>query len=143
MGADRAHAAWCRWSWSSAAGSPAGDGEEDPARSPAGQALGRSRGGLTTELCRACDGRGLLLAVVVTPGNVTDSTVFDTVMDERGEGAPDLCRAPPSQPDAVVADKAYSSRGMHLVARSSARLALREACIGDADGSARNPSRRR
>lgn len=34
------------------------------------QALGRSRGGLTTKVHLACNGRGLPLAVVVTPGNV-------------------------------------------------------------------------
>ncbi|WP_435847893.1 IS5 family transposase [Streptomyces fradiae] len=92
-------------------GPAAGDELEDPARPSAGQALGRSRGGLTTKLHLACDGRGLPLAVVVTPGNVNDSTVFDTVMDElrvprTGAGRPRL------RPDAVVADKAYSSRAI-------------------------------
>lgn len=91
-------------------GAAAEDELEDPARPSAGQALGRSRGGLTTKLHLACDGRGLPLAVV-TPGNVNDSTVFDTVMDElrvprTGAGRPRL------RPDAVVADKAYSSRAI-------------------------------
>ncbi|WP_256338851.1 IS5 family transposase [Streptomyces sp. 2112.3] len=80
-----------------------------PARATTGQALGRSRGGLTTKVHLAGDGRGLPLAVVVTPGNVNDSTVFDEVMDvvrvpRAGAGRP-RCR-----PEAVIADKAYSSR---------------------------------
>ncbi|MFF9131462.1 IS5 family transposase [Streptomyces sp. NPDC014776] len=92
-------------------GAAAGDELEDPAPPSAGQALGRSRGGLTTKLHLACDGRGLPLAVVVTPGNVNDSTVFNTVMLElkvprTGAGRPRL------RPDVVVADKAYSSRAI-------------------------------
>lgn len=74
-----------------------------------GQALGRSRGGLTTKVHLACDGRGLPLAVVVTPGNVNDSTVFDEVLDvlrvpRSGAGRPRR------RPDVVIADKASSSR---------------------------------
>ncbi|MFF0360380.1 IS5 family transposase [Streptomyces fungicidicus] len=92
-------------------GPAAGDELEDPACATAGQALGRSRGGLTTKVHLACDGRGLPLAVVVTPGNVNDSTVFDEVMDgvkvpRTGAGRPRR------RPDAVIADKAYSSRAI-------------------------------
>lgn len=43
--------------------------------------LGRSRGGVTTKIHLACDGRGLPLAVVVAPGNVNDSTLFGEVMN--------------------------------------------------------------
>ncbi|MFV0131615.1 IS5 family transposase [Streptomyces sp. HMX112] len=92
-------------------GAATGDELEDPARSTAGQALGRSRGGLTTKVHLACDGRGLPLAVVLTPGNVNDSTVFDAVLDavrvpRSGAGRPRR------RPDAVIADKAYSSRAI-------------------------------
>ena len=59
----------------------------------------------------ACDGRGLPLAVVVTPGNVNDSTVFDTVMGELRVPRPGPGR-PRRRPDAVLADKAYSSRAI-------------------------------
>lgn len=80
------------------------------------EALGRSRGGLTTKVHLACDGRGLPLAVVVTPGNVNDSTVFDEVMEalrvpRAGAGRPRR------RPDAVVADKAYSSRAIRQTLR--------------------------
>ncbi|WP_428993764.1 transposase [Actinomadura verrucosospora] len=36
------------------------------------QALGRSRGGLTTKVHLAVDGRGLPLSIVLTPGNAND-----------------------------------------------------------------------
>lgn len=82
----------------------------------AGQALGRSRGGLTTKIHLACDGRGLPLAVVVTPGNVNDSIVFDMVMDELRVPRTGAGR-PRRRPDAVIADKAYSSRAIRQVLR--------------------------
>ncbi|WP_267715641.1 IS5 family transposase [Streptomyces sp. CoH17] len=97
-------------------GASAGDELEDPERATAGQALGRSRGGLTTKVHLACDGRGLPLAVVVTPGNVNDSTVFDDVMDAvkvpRGGAG-----RPRRRPDAVIADKADSSRAIRQALR--------------------------
>lgn len=62
-------------------GDPDGDKLEDPQRSAARQALGRSHGGLTTKVHLAVDGRGLPLSFVVTAGNVNDSTVFDAVLD--------------------------------------------------------------
>lgn len=50
-------------------------GLEDPERSQTRQALGRSRGGLTTKVHLAADGRGLPLVIVLMPGNINDSTV--------------------------------------------------------------------
>lgn len=102
--------------WRPQKGATAGDELEDPARASAGQALGRSRGGLTTKIHFACDGRGLPLAVVVTPGNINDSTVFDTVMDELRVPRTGAGR-PRRRPDAVIADKAYSSRAIRQVLR--------------------------
>lgn len=65
----------------------------DPERSATRQALGRSRGGLTTKVHLAVDGRGLPLVVVLTPGNVNDSTTFEQVMEtirvpREGRGRP-------------------------------------------------------
>lgn len=93
-----------------------GDELEDPARSATRQALGRSRGGLTTKVHLACDGRGLPLALVVTGGNVNDCTVFEPVLDilrvpRAGAGRPRR------RPAAVIADKAYSSRAIRRVLR--------------------------
>lgn len=76
-----------------------------------GQALGRSRGGLTTKVHLAADGRGLPLAIVVTPGNVNDSTVFDTVLE--AVRVPRLSAGRPRRkPETVIADRAYSSRAI-------------------------------
>ena len=62
-------------------GAGANGGLEGSARSAADHALGRSGGGLTTKVHLACDGRGLPLAVVLTPGNVNDCTVFKAVLE--------------------------------------------------------------
>ena len=48
---------------------------------PADEALGRSRGGLTTKIHLACDGRGRPLSVVLTPGQRHESTQLGAVLD--------------------------------------------------------------
>ncbi|SCG00088.1 Transposase DDE domain-containing protein, partial [Streptomyces sp. DconLS] len=73
-----------------------------------GEAIGRSRGGLTTKIHLACDGQGRPLAFTITAGNVNDCTQFEQVMaririGRRGPGRP---RTRPAQ---VAADKGYSS----------------------------------
>ncbi|MFE5690546.1 IS5 family transposase [Streptomyces sp. NPDC056512] len=89
-------------------GAPEGDELEDPASSADDQALGRSRGGLTTKVHLACDGRSLPLAILVTPGNVNDSTAFDAVLNALRVPRTGIGR-PRRRPDAVIAEKAYSS----------------------------------
>lgn len=85
------------------------------ARSQARQALGRSRGGLTTKVHLAVDGRGLPLSIVLTP--VNDATAFGQVLD--GIRTPHLGTGRPrTTPDRVLGDKAYSSRAIrHLLRR--------------------------
>jgi len=73
-----------------------------------GEAIGRSRGGLTTKIHLACDGQGRPLAFTLTPGNVNDCTQFEQVMtririQRSGPGRPR------TRPARVVADKGYSS----------------------------------
>lgn len=65
------------------------------------------------------DGRGLPLSLVLTPGNVNDSTVFEAVLDavripRAGQGRPR------TRPDRVLADKAYSSRAIRAWCRRRA-----------------------
>ena len=81
------------------------------------QALGRSRGGLTTKVHLAVDGRGLPLSVVLTPGNINDATAFADVLDAiRVPRA--VAGRPRTTPDRVLGDKAYSSRAIrHLLRR--------------------------
>ncbi|MFC4327330.1 IS5 family transposase [Streptomyces andamanensis] len=73
-----------------------------------GEAIGRSRGGLTTKIHLACDGQGRPLAFTVTAGNVNDCTQFEQVMARIsvrrcGPGRPR------TRPERVAADKGYSS----------------------------------
>ncbi|MFH9956057.1 IS5 family transposase [Streptomyces roseolus] len=74
-------------------------------------ALGRSRGGLTSKIHLACDGRGRPLAFVVTGGNTNDCTRFTAVMEairvpRTGPGRPRV------RPDHVLGDKGYSSKAI-------------------------------
>ncbi|MEV5427598.1 IS5 family transposase [Streptomyces cellulosae] len=83
---------------------------------PDDHALGRSRGGLTTKIHLACDGKGRPLALPVTPGQRHDSVCARPLLERirvprTGPGRP-RCR-----PDQVIADKAYSSRGFRAYLR--------------------------
>jgi transposase len=88
-----------------------GSKDETPATrgEPAGHAIGRSRGGLTTKIHHAVDGNGRPLAVVVTPGQVHDAQVLPLLLGDIR--VPRLGRGGPrTTPDALLADKAYSSK---------------------------------
>ncbi|XED75926.1 IS5 family transposase [Streptomyces sp. QH1-20] len=88
-----------------------------PKRGPwAGEALGRSRGGLSTKIHLACDGHGRPLAFTVTGGNVNDCTQFEPAMarisiPRCGAGRPR------TRPARVVGDKGYSSRKIRAYLR--------------------------
>jgi len=73
-----------------------------------GEALGRSRGGLTTKIHLAADGRCRPLSLLLTPGQRADCTQFEPVMDKIH-----VPRLGPGRsrraPDSVAADKAYSN----------------------------------
>ncbi|WCN05163.1 IS5 family transposase [Streptomyces sp. M92] len=83
---------------------------------PDDHALGRSRGGLTTKIHLACDGKGRPLAVLVTPGQRHDSVCARPLLERirvprTGPGRP-RCRT-----DQVIAEEAYSSRGFRAYLR--------------------------
>ncbi|TLS39438.1 IS5 family transposase [Streptomyces montanus] len=83
---------------------------------PDDHALGRSRGGLTTKIHLACDGKGRPLAIILTPGQRHDSICARPLLERIrvpriGPGRP-RCK-----PDQVVADKAYSSCGFRAYLR--------------------------
>ncbi|MFI5553489.1 IS5 family transposase [Streptomyces sp. NPDC051738] len=74
-------------------------------------ALGRSRGGLSTKVHLAADGRARPLAFTVTAGQAGDAPAFESVMSRirvprTGSGRPR------TRPMAVLADRAYSSRAI-------------------------------
>ena len=72
-----------------------------------GEGLGRSRGGLSTKIHLAVDGRGLPMRALLTPGQAGDNPQLLPLLDgirvaRVGSGRPR------SRPEVVIADKAYS-----------------------------------
>ena len=87
-------------------------------RNPAApdEALGRSRGGITTKIHLRCEGYGKPVTFAVTAGQVHDSQAVSTLMSRGaikriGRGRPRL------RPAKVVGDKAYSSRRLRISLR--------------------------
>jgi transposase len=73
---------------------------------PVDHALGRSRGGFGTKVHLVCDGNGIPLAAVVTPGQRHESTQFEAVLGRvrlRGRRGRPRCR-----PVLLAGDKGYS-----------------------------------
>lgn len=81
-----------------------------------GEALGRSRGGLSTKIHLAVDGRGRPLSILLTPGQAGDNPQLLNVLDAIcvHKGGPGR---PRKRPDMLIADKGY--------AHDSTRAALR------------------
>ncbi|WP_458248283.1 IS5 family transposase [Streptomyces sp. MAI_2237] len=88
---------------SSETGRPAGGG------GPIGECLGRSRGGFTTKIHLAADGRCRPLALLLTPGHYGDGPQLQPVLEQVSVPRNGVGR-PRSRPDHVLADKAYTSR---------------------------------
>jgi transposase len=97
-----------------------------PAGEPHTHALGRSRGGLSTKVHLAADGRCRPLALIVTAGQAGDAPAFGDVMaavrvPRTGAGRPR------TRPDAVLADRAYPSRAIrHHLHRRGIRAVIPE-----------------
>lgn len=80
------------------------------------QGIGRSRGGLSTKLHAAVEGRGLPLAAVLTPGQAGDNPQLVPLLNairvpRLGPGRPR------SRPAGLVADKAYSHPSTRRILR--------------------------
>ncbi|WP_399463609.1 IS5 family transposase [Streptomyces sp. sk2.1] len=88
-----------------------------PVGEPDDHTIGRSRGGLTTKIHLAADGRCRPLAFVLTAGQAADAPAFREVMARLRVPRP--FGRPRTRPDLVLADKAYSSRAIrdHLRGR--------------------------
>lgn len=82
----------------------------------AGEALGRSRGGLSTKIHLAVDGRGRPLSVLLSGGQAGDNPYLLPVLDAIAIRGPGGSRAR-KRPDLLLADKGY--------AHDSTRAALR------------------
>jgi hypothetical protein len=101
------------------------------------EALGRSRGGLSTKIHLAADSQARPLARVTSAGQRNDALGFEPVMARlriarRGPGRPR------TRPGRVLADKAYSSRGI----RSHLRRRRIQAVIPEPADQTRHRKRR-
>ncbi|WP_408058142.1 IS5 family transposase [Streptomyces clavifer] len=92
-----------------AAGRPACRGRRRPSEDRSDEAVGRSRGGLTTKIYLASDGSRRPLSVLITPGQWGDAPQLITVLDRIRVPRP-AGGLPRTRPDHVCGDKAYSSR---------------------------------
>src|SRR5690606_26758356 len=70
----------------------------------AGEALGRSRGGLTTKIHLATDGRGLPMSVILTPGQAGDNPQLVPLLEQVAVKRDGPGR-PRKRPDRVLADR--------------------------------------
>jgi transposase len=82
-----------------------------------GEALGRSRGGLTSKIHLAVDGRGLPMSVLLTPGQAGDNSQLLPLLDQVSVGRDGPGR-PRKRPDRVLADKAYSHPSIRAALRA-------------------------
>ena len=107
---------------SRSAGSPAPAQGAEPSYTilgpePPDHGLGRSRGGVSSKIHQLVDGRGRPLVIAVTAGQAGDSTMLKPLLahlavHRLGPGRPR------TRPDALLGDKAYSSRGNRAVLRA-------------------------
>jgi transposase len=80
--------------------------------------LGRSRGGFSTKVHLACDGKGRPLSVVVTPGQRHGSTQLERLLDEVRVARPaGSAGRPRKRPHHVIADRGYSFEGCRQLLR--------------------------
>jgi transposase len=72
-----------------------------------GEGLGRSRGGLTSKIHLAVDGRGRPMSILITPGQAGDNPELLPLLDQVSV-RPVGSGRPRNRPRRVIADKAYS-----------------------------------
>jgi len=84
---------------------------------PPDHAIGRSRGGLSTKIHQLVDGRGRPLVIALTPGQAGDSTMLQPLLSQLAIARLGRGR-PRTRPNAVIGDKAYSSRGTRATLRA-------------------------
>ena len=82
-----------------------------------GEALGRSRGGVSTKIHLAVDGRGRPLSIILTPGQAGDNPQLLNLLDAISVNQPGPGR-PRSKPDMVLADKGYAHDRTRAALRS-------------------------
>jgi transposase len=107
-----------------------------------GEGIGRSRGGLSSKVHLAVDGRGLPMSVILTPGQDGDNPQLIPLLEAISVRRPSGGR-PRSRPEVVLADKAYShpstraalrQRGIRFTSPERADQVARRAAKGSAGG---------
>jgi transposase len=81
--------------------------EKNDPNEPDDHALGRSRGGISSKIHILCDGQGHPLNVVVTAGQVHESTALDTLLAQADRDLLDEDGDPIPWPVALAGDKGY------------------------------------
>jgi len=81
--------------------------EKNDPNEPDDHALGRSRGGIGTKIHILCDGQGHPLDVVVTAGQVHESTALDTLLIQADRDLLGVQGDPVPWPVALAGDKGY------------------------------------
>ncbi len=81
-----------------------------PAFEAVDHGLGRSRGGLSTKIHQLVDGHGHPLVIAVTAGQAGDSPMLKYLLADLAVAPLGRPGRPRTRPDAVLGDKAYSSR---------------------------------
>ena len=105
--------------WSGPTSTPPGQEKGLPSiQASRQQALGRSRGGLTTKLHTLCDGWGRNLATRLTPGQDADTSQLVRLVDAVRVARPGGRGRPRQRPDHLTGDKAYSSRANRAALRA-------------------------
>ena len=84
---------------------------------PPDHALGRSRGGVSTKIHQLVDGQGRPLVVILTPGQAGDSPMLAPLLTHLSVARLGPGR-PRTRPEAVIGDKAYSSRAIRAQLRA-------------------------
>lgn len=101
---------------------------------PADHAIGRSRGGLSTKIHQLVDGRGRPVVIILSAGQAGDSPRLKALLAHLrvarnrpagpdGPAGPGPGR-PRTRPDAVLGDKAYSSRANRALLRTKRARAV-------------------
>ena len=105
--------------WSALTSTPRGPARGLPSiQASRQQALGRSRGGLTTKLHTICDGRGRNLVTRLTPGQDADTTQLVGLVDQVRVARPGGRGRPRTRVAHLTGDKAYSSRANRAALRA-------------------------
>jgi len=100
------------------ASDPTPDPQPEKAKPADREALGHSRGGLSTKVHLVADQRCRPLALLTTVGQRHDAVAFELVLSKVAVARPGS-GPPRTRPDYALADKAYSSRSIreHLAKR--------------------------